>query len=74
MSTIFDNERFSDFYCPNCKRKINETVGRLKRGDYTCPGCGTKFETKELRRTLDKAEQDFLAAKREIERSLKINL
>ena len=72
MSNLFDNERLSDFYCPNCKRKISETVGRLKRGDYSCPGCGTKFETKEFRRMLEKAEQDFLTAKREIEKNLKI--
>ena len=62
MSTIFDKDKL-DFNCPNCGNKLSETVGRLNSGGYTCPSCGTVFDTTGLRREAEKADRmtkDFL--------------
>jgi ribosomal protein L37AE/L43A len=72
MSTMFDNEKFG-FQCPKCKKKLSETIGRLKRGAYSCPGCGQKFDTSEIRRELDKAQRSVDDFTRKLG-SMKINI
>jgi endogenous inhibitor of DNA gyrase (YacG/DUF329 family) len=41
-----------DLPCPNCKRKLTQTIGRLKNNPtIRCPGCQTdiKIEASQLR-------------------------
>lgn len=69
MSESFDSERL-EFECPKCGNKIVESIGRLKRENYACSGCGQEFDTKELKelhRQINKAERQL----REFEKKLK---
>ncbi|MBI2527593.1 MAG: zinc ribbon domain-containing protein [Candidatus Rokubacteria bacterium] len=33
-----------EFYCEKCKKEVSMTltIGERDRGEYTCPGCGSK--------------------------------
>jgi DNA-directed RNA polymerase subunit RPC12/RpoP len=56
MSGKFESDSISGLKCPNCGRKIEATVGRLRLGDNSCSHCETKFDSDKLNRALDLAE------------------
>jgi transcription elongation factor Elf1 len=65
----FDSEKLA-FDCPGCGKKIEETIGRLKRSPtLTCRHCGaeTAVDAKELAKGLDSTN----AALAKLEKSLK---
>ncbi|MGA3145376.1 MAG: hypothetical protein ABSF10_20435 [Verrucomicrobiota bacterium] len=72
MSTILDDQTL-DFNCPTCHQKISETVGRLNLGNYTCPSCGTVFDTTNFRRDTENVEREIEDALRQIG-DIKINI
>ncbi len=58
MSNMFESKKI-EFTCPKCQRQISETVGRLTRGNYSCPGCGSIVDATELRQGIEKVERDI---------------
>jgi DNA-directed RNA polymerase subunit RPC12/RpoP len=70
MSGKFDSDSISGLKCPNCGRKIEATVGRLRLGDNSCSHCKTKFDSDKLNRALDLAESDTKPSRQKIGRSL----
>jgi DNA-directed RNA polymerase subunit RPC12/RpoP len=69
MSGKFDSDSISGLKCPNCGRKIEATVGRLRLGDNSCSHCRTEFDTEKLNRALDLAECDSKYARQKFRKS-----
>ncbi len=65
MSGFFDSQDFQ-FRCPHCKRSIQTTVADIKRSDYKCSRCGTKFETSDFKRGIENGERQIDEFKRRL--------
>src|SRR6266404_491104 len=55
MANLFDNGPL-EITCPNCKKKIKQTVAWFKTGRVSCPFCKTLIDAKEFRRELESAD------------------
>jgi peptide subunit release factor 1 (eRF1) len=53
---LLDGETI-EIACPNCAKKIKETIRWFKADGRACPGCGVAFDTKEFKRAFDEMER-----------------
>jgi hypothetical protein len=54
------DDEILEISCPRCGKKIRKPVRWFKQSAQRCPfGCGTVFDTSELRRGIEQAEKDL---------------
>jgi transposase-like protein len=61
MKSLVDAAEF-DIDCPNCRRKITQTIGKARsKTRVTCPSCGqgVTFDTREFDAAVKKIEREL---------------
>jgi ribosomal protein L37AE/L43A len=61
MQNYFDSQNLT-FNCPKCGKEIRESVSRLKHKGYTCPHCGTPYDTSNFASGIADAERSIQEA------------
>jgi transcription initiation factor IIE alpha subunit len=59
-----------EIVCPNCGKKIQQTLGWFKRQKPSCPICSAWFDTRESIKAIKELEKEYQKTIQEIAKTI----